>query len=93
MVRTLLDEASDADETNICLPEYISAVTLEIGQDKANDLSSIYHVRSSAGRDQAEPIVQDQRLFFEHALSIAGAYAIKRDVPFIKYRRVPVEGE
>jgi hypothetical protein len=93
MVRRLLEQASDADEANILPPEYIFVVSREIGQDKANDLSSIYHVWTLAGRDHVDPISQDQRLFLEHALSIGGAYAIKRDTPFIRFRRIPVEGE
>jgi hypothetical protein len=92
-VRKLIENASDAEETNIVIPEYISSVTLEIGQDKANDLSSIYLIRNVMGLDREEPIIQNKRLFFEHALSIAGAYAVKHHIQFVRYRRIGVEGE
>ena len=56
---------------------YILAVTDEIGQDKANDLSHIAKVRQRVdGKPRIKPIVEDLRIFHEHAIALASAYAV-----------------
>jgi hypothetical protein len=58
--------------------QYVLVVTEVIGQDRANDVSHIALVQE---RTEAEPIirslVKDARVFHEHALALAGAYAIR----------------
>ena len=49
----------------------------EIGQDKANDVSSIYLVEECMGQEEVKPLVENQRIFFEYAVTLACSYAIK----------------
>jgi hypothetical protein len=52
-------------------------VTDEIGQDKANDLSHIAKVRRRIdGKPDIKPIVENLRIFHEHAVALASAYAV-----------------
>jgi hypothetical protein len=84
-VRELIAGARSRSDTKLVLPEYIYLVTEEIGQDRANDISSIYHVRESASGPVEEPLVENVALFFEHALTVACAYAFKLGVHAVLY--------
>lgn len=55
----------------------------EIGQDKANDLCSIWFVDEEW--DIRKPIAENLNIFFEHGLALSSAYAIKFDVPQVLY--------
>ncbi len=72
-VRQLIDRARDRSETAIVVPEYISVITEEIGQDKANDISTITLVCESLGGCRQRGIIKNTKLFFEHALALACA--------------------
>ena len=71
----------------VALPRYIYLRTEEIGQDKAYDVSSIHYVSSVPGMEDEYPIVEDQRAFFEHALAVAAAYAIKLGCEFVVHEK------
>lgn len=71
------------EEFKLLLARYILLIVEEIGQDKANDVSSIYLVEDRMGREEFKPIVENQRIFFEHALGVAGAYAVKHEADVV----------
>ena len=86
-VRKLMESAMSQAETHIILPEYILLAVEEIGQDKANDLSSIYHVRQSLGQQKIDAILKNKQLFFEYGLALAASYAVKHRVSIVMYER------
>jgi hypothetical protein len=85
--KELIRSAIDKVKSNIILPAYIFLLVEEIGQDKANDLCSIYYVRESLGQEKETIVLENVKLFFEYGLALAASYAIKYDVPFIVYER------
>jgi len=69
-------------------PRSILAITMEIGQDKANDLSHILETAISVdGKIVIEPIAKDLRIFHEHAVALAGAYAVAKDLDSVLWIR------
>jgi hypothetical protein len=87
MVRNLMKQARDRSKIQIVVMEYILLVTEEIGQDKANDLSSIYHVYESPNGSQKRAFLKNGRLFFDHALALACAYAAKQGIGTVLYEK------
>lgn len=75
--------------TRSLLPQrYVLAVTEEIGQDKANDLSHIALVRERAnGETLVTPLVEDMRIFHEYALTLACAYAVVHDLDAVLWQK------
>jgi hypothetical protein len=67
---------------------YVLVVTEVIGQDCANDISHIALVRE---RPHGEPLlsalVQDARIFHEHALALAAAYAVREGLEFVLWSK------
>jgi len=86
-ITDVIDAAKDQTEVQIILPEYILLVVEEIGQNKANDLSSIYHVRQSLGGQNVDTILENKKLFFEYGLCLASSYAVKNDISSVIYQR------
>jgi len=87
VVRNLMEQARDRSKTQIVIMEYVLLVTEEIGQDKANDLSSIYHVHESPAGIRKRAFLKNGRLFFDHALAIACAYAAKQGIGTVLYEK------
>jgi len=85
--RGLMESAVRRSESRLVFPSYIYLVTEEIGQDKANDMSSIFHIHELPGTERQEELVRNERIFFEHGLALAAAYAVKRGVPVVVYDR------
>jgi hypothetical protein len=85
--KDLMNSAIDKAKSNLILTAYIFMLVEEIGQDKANDLCSIYCVRQSLGRQNETVVLENAKVFFEYGLALAASYAIKYDVPFIVYER------
>jgi len=85
--RDLMNSAIDKAKSNLILPEYIFLLVEEIGQDKANDLCSIYYVRQYLGQENSTVVLENEKLFFEYGLALAASYAIKYDVSVIIYER------
>ena len=71
----------------IVAPESILLIVSQIGQDEANDLSSIYYISEIPGFERREVIVENQKLFFNYAKSLATSYAIKRNVDVLIYSK------
>lgn len=86
-ITDVIDAAKDQTEVHIILPEYILLVVEEIGQDKANDLSSIYHVRQFLGQQNVDTILENKKLFFEYSLALASSYAVKHSISNVIYKR------
>jgi hypothetical protein len=84
-VRRLMDTARERGKSGIVLPEYIYLMAEQIGQDKVNDLASIFHMWEGPEGSRDKELLRNGRLFFEHALALAGAYAVKRGVGIILY--------
>lgn len=75
--------AKERTSFNLILPKYVSLFVEEIGQDKANDVTSIYLVEELMGQERITPLVENQPIFFEYALALACAYAIKVDAGIV----------
>jgi hypothetical protein len=86
-VRNLINSAFNQSELKIILPEYLLLVVEEIGQDKANDMSSIYHIKQSLGRQTSTIIVENKQIFFEYGLALTASYALKYNISQIIYNR------
>jgi hypothetical protein len=87
-VLDILGRAKEQEQTTIIVPEYIYLVVQEIGQDKANDLSSIYHVSETPGFERQEAIIENAQLYWEYGASVAAAYAVKRNVDIVMYSKM-----
>ncbi|RNC81383.1 MAG: hypothetical protein ED559_06210 [Phycisphaera sp.] len=76
-VRALMDLAKERTPTGLIPSRYVLVTTKEIGQDRANDLSTIAVVRESGFVDaHARQLLKDARIFHEHALALGCAYAL-----------------
>jgi hypothetical protein len=87
-VRALALSARAISETSVLPARYMLVQTNEIGQDKAYDFSSIAMVQENVGARQIVNVVSFKRIFYEHALVLAAAYAFKHDVEVILSERV-----
>ena len=83
--KEIITKAIQKSEAKVLVPHYIYLITEEIGQDMENDLSSIYFVSDVPGFERKETILENERLFFEHAVALAAAYAIKRKASIVMY--------
>jgi hypothetical protein len=86
-ITKVIESAVDQAGFHLILPEYILLVVEEIGQDKANDLSSIYHVRQFSEREEVTTIFEYRRLFFDYGLCLASSYALKHGIDQVIYKR------
>lgn len=84
-IREVLERLKDKNELRVILPEYIELVVTEIGQDKANDLASIYYVSEMSASPKRDAILENERLFFEYGATLAASYAVKRNVDVVVY--------
>lgn len=72
----LLSSARERKEGGVVLSSYMLAVTEEIGQDRGNDVSHIAAVRERPnGEPFIRPLVENLRIFHEHAVALAAAYS------------------
>lgn len=89
-VRKIVEASKSKSEVMISPLEYILCVVEEIGQDQANDFASIYYISRILGFEREELLLEKTRMFFEYALSVAGAYALKEGVSDVFYTRIQV---
>lgn len=67
---------------------YVLAVTEEIGQDKANDLTTISLVdEGPAFGRRTKVLAADLRIFHEHAIALAAAYAVARRIDVVLWEK------
>lgn len=87
-VRALLDSARDVSACGIIPSRFVLAATEEIGQDRANDVSHITDVRELPNGDtQARVLVANARIFHEHAVALASAYAFIEGVDCVIWEK------
>jgi len=86
-VKEVIAKAIQRSEAKVLAPHYIYLLTEEIGQDMENDLSSIYYISEVLGFEHKETILKNERLFFEHALALTAAYAVKWKADIVMYDR------
>lgn len=86
-VRRVLDRAQEYGASPILVPRYVLLVTEVIGKDMANDLSSIYLVSNDLSGERRQPLIENQRVFFEHGLALAAAYAVKHGVDTVRHEK------
>ncbi len=83
--RDVLFRANKKEQLAIVIPEYIYLIVQEIGQDRANDMCSVYHVSEVPGHEFQRPIFENEKLFLEYGLPVASAYAIKLGIDSVLY--------
>ena len=87
-VRSVMACARERSRSSIIPPRYIFAVTEEIGQDRANDLSHIALIREAPGSTpNVRELITDARIFHEHALVLACAYAVAEGVDYVLWQK------
>ncbi|MFC3052115.1 hypothetical protein [Kordiimonas pumila] len=84
--RKVLDNACEAND-QIIKSAYIAVTTSEIGLDKANDLSSLALIYEGIDSSSVIELVSDARIFHEHALALASAYAAAKNVSQVCWYR------
>ena len=85
-LRATVLTAREMKEDCILPARYFLAVTYEIGQDKANDLSKIAMMTHRLGGEaERRTIVEDTRMDREHAIMLASSYAIAEGVDTIMW--------
>jgi len=87
-VRETATSARERTRNTVLPARYVVAITEEIGQDRANDISHIAVVREIPG---AEPVVREvvtsARIFHEHAVAVASAYAILEGIESVLWQK------
>lgn len=83
-IRAVYGVARERTRTGIVPSRYIHVATEEIGQDKANDIS---HIAILTEQAHSEPriceLVTNARIFHNHALMLACAYAVREGVDVV----------
>lgn len=84
----LLSRARERRQDGLVLSSYVLALTEEIGQDCANDVSHIALVRERPEGDPViRPVAENLRIFHEHALALAAAYALSHGVGAVQWQK------
>lgn len=85
-IQRIIRNASLFTESHQSL-NYILLTCVEIGIDKANDISFIEHIKEFPGLEKRSSIVEGERLKFEYALAVASSYCIKVGADCVYYLR------
>lgn len=84
--RDLIASATNRAGRQVVPSRYVIAVTDVIGQDCANDVSEILLVHEQPNGDvHTKPLLRHARIFHEHALGLAAAYAIREGVETVMW--------
>ncbi|MBN8596516.1 MAG: hypothetical protein J0L78_02455 [Planctomycetes bacterium] len=87
-IRAVFGAARERTRTGIVPSRYILVASEQIGQDKANDIS---HIAVLAEQPYGEPaireLVRNERIFHEHALMLACAYAIREGIDSVLWQK------
>jgi hypothetical protein len=85
-IQSIFVHACEHGETKILPSAYILVVTQEIGQDRANDVSDVAFVRERGnGAPIIRPLAENLRIFHEHAVALAAAYALENNVESVRW--------
>ncbi|MEO7736444.1 MAG: hypothetical protein ABIY55_36130 [Kofleriaceae bacterium] len=86
-VRSLFSEARERTRMGIVPSRYIVVATEQIGQDKANDVSHIAVMKEQAsGEPVIRELITNARIFHEHALMLACAYAVSEHLDIVQWQ-------
>ncbi|HMT44533.1 MAG TPA: hypothetical protein PKA59_08255 [Chakrabartia sp.] len=92
-IRDLIIRASERKSDSVLLSSYMLAVTEEIGQDRANDVSHIAAVREfSNGKTSVLAVAENLRMFHEHAVALAAAYSFLHGKDAVLWQKNRVYG-
>jgi hypothetical protein len=86
-VLEVIDAARGRTNTTVVPPRYVLLLAEEIGQDKANDLCSLYLIEETIEGEERTRILHDERMRFEHGLALASAYAMKTGAGSVLYEK------
>lgn len=87
-LRSLLRAARERKPNSIVPARYVLVITEEIGQDRGNDLTSIGVVQAGSQDDVVvKELLHDARIFHEHGLALAGAYALAEGVECVMWQK------
>ncbi len=82
---TLMRNAISIENHRLFIPEYVRVETEEIGLDMANDVSSAHLVCEREGLKSKTPLFENLQIFHEHAVCLGAAYAVKHNIPAVRY--------
>lgn len=88
----LIEGARDLSKSQIAPLEYILIEMFEIGDDEDFDHCSLYYSINIPGFERTETIFNHKRIIFRHALAVAASHALKRNVQFVYYKKIPILG-
>jgi hypothetical protein len=87
-LRAIMATSRERQSISILPSRYVLAVTEEIGQDRANDLSHIFLIREMMGSEPAvHALATDVRIFHEYALTLACAYAVAEGAEIVLWQK------
>lgn len=87
-IREVVLSARDAETATILPSRFILACTEVIGQDMANDVSNIFLIEQRPDGDTwSKTLVDNARIFHEHACTLGGAYAVKHGVSSLLWQK------
>jgi hypothetical protein len=87
-LRAIATSARELTSESILPTRYLLAITEEIGQNQANDISHIYIIHEFPDSEPiADEILTDARLFHEHAIALASAYAVQHGIEFVMWEK------
>jgi hypothetical protein len=87
-IRAIMHAARDRSASRIVPSRYILAVTEEIGQNRANDLSHIAAIREMPNSDPTiRALVTDARIFHDYALALACAHAVAEGIECVLWQK------
>ena len=84
-MRKLLDSAVPVESQGILSSRSIVLRIREIGQDKANDLCSLYNRSETPGFEREDLIAENLNIFFDYGKALAAAYAIQLSAGRVVY--------
>jgi hypothetical protein len=86
-LRALCDRALNRNTMRVLPASYVLAVTEEIGQDRANDVSHIELINENDNERRVRPLAVNQRIFHEHAVIKAAAFSIALGIDIVLWEK------
>jgi hypothetical protein len=86
-LRSVGARALNRSSLRVCPIQYVLALTEEIGQDRANDVSHIGLVDETAEVPRIRSLIVNQRMFHEHAVIKGAAFAIALGVDTVLWEK------
>lgn len=84
----VIEGACDVEKTKLIPSRYILAVTEQIGQDQANDVSDLFLFEEGLETEpRVTELVRNARIFHLHACTLGAAYAVKHGVSSLRWKK------